>query len=174
MTTTETFKVIPGYEDYKASNLGNILSTKTNKILKPSICKKGYKVICLSKNGKKATYKVGKLVFKAFYGYSPVIGSKNVIDYIDNNKENCNLSNLREISKRIDVTKDLKKENGCEVGASKVIINGLIKFQASIYVDGKQYNLGRFNTPEKASLAYRTALDRYYKGLSIKNINNFN
>ena len=90
----EIWKDIPDYEGiYQVSNLGNIKSfTKVSNghILKPCISK-GYKYVCLNKNGKHKNYAVHRLVALAFvknpYGYK-------VVNHKDENKLNNNADNL--------------------------------------------------------------------------------
>ena len=63
----EIFKDIKDFEGlYKVSNLGNVLSLKSNKILKPSIKKAGYSQITLMKDGKRHSKTIHRLVAEAF------------------------------------------------------------------------------------------------------------
>ena len=49
----EIYIDIPGYERYLVSNLGNVWSSKTKKILEPYQTQKGYLTVGLWLNGKK-------------------------------------------------------------------------------------------------------------------------
>ena len=63
----EIWKNIKGYNGlYQISNLGNIYSLYTNKILKPFINEKGYLRIDLKGNGKRKIFKVHRLVAEHF------------------------------------------------------------------------------------------------------------
>lgn len=68
----EIWKDIKGYEGlYQVSNLGRVKSlgnnkTKKEKIMKPSVNKSGYLLICLSKNGYIKNYFLHRLVAQAF------------------------------------------------------------------------------------------------------------
>ena len=90
----EIFKDIKGYEGlYQISNLGNVKRIKKeNYILcKPSKDSHGYKQIVLTKDKKRKSFKVHRLVGKAFIpnpNNLPEINHKNEI------KEDCYVSNL--------------------------------------------------------------------------------
>lgn len=63
----EILKDIEGYEGlYQISNLGNVKSLISNKILKPKKDKDGYLMVNLYKQGKVKTYKIHRLVTQAF------------------------------------------------------------------------------------------------------------
>jgi hypothetical protein len=92
----EIFKKIIGYEEiYEISNLGNVNSLRTNKLIKQHIGLNGYKTVALRKNSddpKPKNYYVHRLLALTF------IENKSnypVVDHIDGNKLNNNLSNLR-------------------------------------------------------------------------------
>jgi hypothetical protein len=68
------WKWIPGYEGrYKVSDTGlvKLLTRDKHKVMKPSITRKGYLIVCLSKNGERKTYLVHRLVLLAFVGPCP-------------------------------------------------------------------------------------------------------
>ena len=67
MKTSEVFLSVPGYEGYyEVSNLGNIKSLRSGKLLKQASNKDGYKLVCLAKDGKSRTFNVHRLVAMAF------------------------------------------------------------------------------------------------------------
>lgn len=87
----EEWKDIKGYEGfYKISNLGNVLSAKRNKLLKP-IEHKGYLKVMLSKHGKQKSFKVHRLVAIHFI---PNPNKDGCINHIDENRKNNNVLNL--------------------------------------------------------------------------------
>ena len=110
----ETWKDIKGYEGlYQISNNGNVKSLgrwidrkckgkmwKEEKIMKPSVNKKGYLLIGLCKNGVKKMCQVHRLVYEAFYGEIPDGMQVNHINEIksDNRLENLNLMTPKENS----------------------------------------------------------------------------
>ncbi|QOR59371.1 putative HNH homing endonuclease [uncultured phage cr116_1] len=110
-----SWQVIPGLENYAASDTGDIkalpkiregnLSCLNNmhdrtdkshrhykeKILKQTF-KQRYFYVSLTQNGVKKNYRVHRLVYMAFKGLIP---EGMVIDHIDGNTKNNNISNLR-------------------------------------------------------------------------------
>lgn len=89
------WKDIPGYEGrYSISNMGEVYSHTSNKSMKNTISIDGYEVISLSSGSRKSKrqYKVHRLVMLAFY---PICNHKDmVVNHIDGNKRNNNISNL--------------------------------------------------------------------------------
>ena len=91
---TEIWKEIPDYPDYKVSNFGNIMSKKFGdwKKINPSPDTRGYNCVSLTKNKKKSTILVHRLLAIAFI---PNPDNLPTVDHIDQNRSNNDLSNLR-------------------------------------------------------------------------------
>lgn len=98
----EIYKDILGYENlYQVSNLGNVKSLpkgdgngNRERLLKLEVCTKShtsYYRVSLSKDGVVTRHQVHRLVAQAFI---PNLGSKAVVNHIDNNGQNNNLNNL--------------------------------------------------------------------------------
>lgn len=104
----EIFKSVPGYETlYEVSNLGNVKALDRyntdkhgkvkfypGKLLSPEVYSRSftsYKRVTLCKNGKTKRFQVHQLVLLAFIG--PAEG-KPLVNHIDNNGLNNNLTNL--------------------------------------------------------------------------------
>ena len=93
----EIWKDIEGYEGlYQVSNLGRVKSlnykcTKEEKILKLMSDKDGYLYVNLYKEGKRKTYKVHRLVAKAFI---PNPENKLEVNHKDEDKTNNKVENL--------------------------------------------------------------------------------
>lgn len=91
----EIWKDVPNYEQYfMVSDLGNVWSKRTDKILKPTINKQGYATIATiigGKNGKYKTIRIHRMVAMAFLD-NPM--NKPVVNHKDGNKRNNNLNNL--------------------------------------------------------------------------------
>lgn len=86
----EIWKEIAGFENYMVSNLGRVYSKKSGLILKPGMDKKGYLRVSFYEHGKSSTYKLHRLVAKAFIENPddlPQVNHKNE-DKTDNRVEN--------------------------------------------------------------------------------------
>lgn len=101
----EEWRDIVGYEGlYQVSNMGRVkgLSRVSNfgkrvkripiRILKPTISKRGYYVVGLSKDGKTKNHTIHRILMTSFV---PNPENKRAIDHIDTNKLNNSLDNLR-------------------------------------------------------------------------------
>lgn len=87
----EIWKDIKGYEGlYQVSNLGNVLSLRTNKTLN-SFNNGGYLRVTLRLNWKGKNFLVHRLIAEAFI---PNPENKPCINHIDGNKQNNSISNL--------------------------------------------------------------------------------
>ena len=162
----EEFKRIDGYDNYFVSNFGNVKNSKTNRILKPGNDKKGYKQINLCKNGKAKMFTVHRLVGMAFLENPD---NKQMIDHIDNNPANNNVKNLRWATSKDNCANQDKRINN-KSGFKGVAFNKPTnKYQATIYINGKNKNLGLFETAEEASRAYDTKAKEIHKDFYYKN-----
>lgn len=162
------WKSVKGYEGrYLISDTGIVKSLpnlKNNrngqfltkeKILKPCKTKAGYFVVSLS-NGKKMTSKyIHQLVAESFLNHE-YKGHKNVVDHIDENKENNNLKNLRIISNRINISRGFKNKHSKYIGVTKC--NQTKKWLSAIVINGKRKHIGRFDLEYDAYIAYQNKL----------------
>ena len=88
----EIYKDIKNYEGlYKISNMGNVLSLKTNKLLKINKITNGYCAVQLCKNGKRKLFLVHRLVAEHFIS-NP--NNYNEVNHKDENKHNNTAKNL--------------------------------------------------------------------------------
>lgn len=157
----EVWKDIPEYEGlYQVSNLGRIksLSRKVeykswpyfrmtkDVIMKQSKGDTGYFQITIKKNEPK-TFKVHQLIAIAFLNHKRN-GNNMVVDHVDGNKENNNLSNLNIIHNRQNISKGMRK-NGL-IGSYER--NG--RYRSMIRVNNKLVHLGTYDTAEEASAIY--------------------
>lgn len=88
------WKDIAGYESlYQVSELGDVFSFKTGRILKPRLTGKyrNYHTVVLYTNGMNKNFTVHRLVASAFI---PNIENKPQVNHIDGNPTNNNVSNL--------------------------------------------------------------------------------
>lgn len=161
MESKEIWKDIPGYEKlYQVSDTGLIRSLRFGgfnkvKLLSLSKCNKGYYVVRLTKNRKATTFKLHTLISKTFISTASFKDTGLMVDHIDNDKSNNNVSNLQLVTNRYNCTKD--KVGLIGVSYSKKNRN----WYARIYIDRKKIFLGSFDSEVKASTVYLKALTQY-------------
>jgi hypothetical protein len=151
----EIWKDIPNYEGlYQASNLGNVRSLKSNKLLKPTKDVYYYKV-GLYKNKKQKKFTVHQLVAICFLNHKPS-GYKKVVNHINFNSFDNNVRNLELVSSRENSNKKHLKSSSKYTGVSWY--KPYKKWMAYIYKNGKLKNLGYFSSEIEASLTYENEL----------------
>ena len=147
---TENYRDIVGYDGlYKISEDGKIISFKCDivKEIIPAKNQKGYLTCTLLKDGKNKSYLVHRLIFIAFNGAIP---ENMVVDHIDRNPLNNNISNLRAIRQSDNIRNSTRVDNakGCYFDKR------VKKWLASIRINKKLKFLGLFDTEEEAHNAY--------------------
>jgi hypothetical protein len=160
----EQWKDITGYEGlYKVSDLGRVKNAK-GLIKSQNISTAGYPQLTLYKENKPTTFKVHQLVAMGFLGYVRTGTSAGlVVDHIDNNKLNKNLTNLQIITNRENSTKDRR---GSSKYAGVSWNKSASKWKSRIAYCSKRYFLGYYTDEEEARNAYVQALARIDSGLS--------
>ena len=83
---------IIGYENYLIYNDGRVFGKKYNKFLKPGTNRAGYEYVVLSKEGKRKTHDIHRLV--ALH-YIPNPENKPAVDHINRIRTDNRLENLR-------------------------------------------------------------------------------
>ena len=149
----EIWKDVPGFEDYKVSNLG-IVKNKFDKILKPTK-DKYYSKVGLYKNKIQTKFCIHQLVAMAFLnhkpnGYEMVVNHKNFDGY-DNR-----VTNIEVVTQRENSNKKHIKSSSKHTGVSWHKKNK--KWVTHIFISGKLKNLGYNNCEKKASEAYNDKL----------------
>ena len=162
----EIFKDIPNYEGlYQVSNFGRVKSLRRispykrivkEKFLSPTLVGRGVLGVTLYFNGKRKCYHVHQLVAMAFLNNKPC-GMKIVVDHIDNNPLNNNVSNLQLTSQRINASKDRKGGTSKYVGV--FWCNTHKYWVAKIVINRKQIHLGTFKCELSAAKTYNDALN---------------
>jgi hypothetical protein len=106
----EKYVKIIGFENYEVSDLGNIRNIKTGRILKPIKSKRGYYQLGLYKNNDKKYYsqKVHRIVAMM---HLENIENLTDVDHKDRNRLNNAASNLRWVSKKVNLENSLFGKN---------------------------------------------------------------
>ena len=126
-----------------------VLGTHKNKgeyYEKKCFLRKGYKNLQLCFEGKQKHYKIHRLIALAFLGLD-IDNPKKVIDHVNRNKLDNQVSNLRLVS---------NQENQFNRNAKGYTKYGN-KYRAKIKINGKDIWLGSFDTEELAHNAYLQA-----------------
>jgi hypothetical protein len=102
---SETWRVIPEWDEYDASNLGRIRRRNATmypagKILKPHLHEKGYLQVGPCQNGKNRKVRVHKLVAQAFLGERPKGMTVNHKDTVKTNNRASNLEYLSDLDNK--------------------------------------------------------------------------
>lgn len=166
---SEIWKNIPNFEGlYQVSDHGRVRSV--DRLSYQSNCKKPHKLSgtdmsqYISKHGymriglKKNQYNVHRLVMMAFVGESELL-----VDHIDENKQNNNLSNLRYCTPRENTLFSTTKENKSKNYKSKYTgvtqENKTGKWISRISIKGERVYLGFYGTELEAHKAYQKSLN---------------
>lgn len=147
----EEYRVIPQYEQYEVSNLGNVRFKPTQLPLKQTLSKDGYKCVCLYDNKfKSSKHRVHRLVMLAF---SENPENKPIVDHIDGNRENNCLTNLRYATvTENNFNKKMYKNNQSNVKGI-YHVKSSDKWRAQITINKERLYLGMFETLEEAKQA---------------------
>jgi hypothetical protein len=137
----EEYRIIEGFENYSASDLGNVKNNKTERIMKPHLERCGYYRIVLRNDKKDYKLFVHPLVALAFIKNTE---NKKIVDHINNDKLNNNLTNLRWATNTENLqnaTAYAKNTSGTKGVHFKKQSN---KWQSRINIDGIKIHLGYF------------------------------
>jgi len=164
------FYVIPTFENYLISKLGQVKSNKNGieKELYGSINNKGYKNFRLTNIYGTKTLTIGRLLLMTFDRMPKI---NEVCDHIDRNNKNDILENLRWVSKSVNNSNKnpySKKYTG--VYYKKAILkDGTEKtyYQTKISINGKCKSIGYYKTDYEAHLAYVKKFKELY-GIEYK------
>ena len=174
----EIWKDIAGYEgSYQISNLGNVKSlarTRIGKggsiydvqerILNPGLIGhegNQYYAVDLYINGCMKTRRIHQLVAQAFIQQDYKTKGL-VVNHIDGNPLNNNLSNLEIVTYRINTSTEKCKNRIVTSKYNGVCWNKRYsKWQSQIHIEGKEYFLGLFTEEIAAHNTYQRALNIY-------------
>jgi hypothetical protein len=146
----ETWRKIEEYDNYSVSDFGNVRNDKTNKILKPSIDRKGYCKTNLYEDTKPKTFRIHQLVAIAFIDNPD---HKIYVDHIDNNRENNNIGNLRWCTSQENQRNSKIGVNNLSGTKGVSFCNRRNKWRSRICIDRLDIHLGYFDTIEEAKEA---------------------
>jgi hypothetical protein len=149
--TGEVFWKVRPLHHFKNSHAMNIWnSQQSNK--KIDCIKFGYIVVKINY----VIYQLHRIIWKLNTGNEP----KELIDHKDGNKLNNRIENLREASQSECKLNNVVRKNN-QVGIKGLhIVRG--KYRTTISHNGKQYNLGCFDTIEEASKVHQEASLKYH------------
>ena len=163
----EIWKDIPDYEGlYQASNLGRIrsmprevcghwgMSRIKGRFLSDKICRNGYRMAGLCKNGARYTYGHHRLVLMAFCGVSDLH-----VDHINGVRHDNRLENLEYVTRRENNRRGKnclrKKDKICKYRNVRLSYSGK-RYRAELTVNNVRHGLGTHDTEE---LAFQAVLD---------------
>jgi hypothetical protein len=112
---------------------------------------------------KPKTIQIQQIIAATFLNYNFGMFPKYVIDHIDSNTINNNVSNLRVVTHRENTSKEKTSKTGLPVGVS--FEKRRNKFKSQISINYNKKHLGYFNTPEEASNAYQQKLKELNNGI---------
>ena len=107
----EVWRSISEYMNYQVSNIGRVRNTETGKILKHGMGTTGYYIVSLTKDGVKKTRQVHKLVADEFLDKPEIDDTLLVVDHIDHDRLNNQVSNLRYVTRSQNNMKSRKRSN---------------------------------------------------------------
>ena len=104
----EIWKKIKGFNNYKVSNFGRLISIKTNKILKPTDNGRGYlRFSLLGDDNNNHTVYLHRIIAEAFI---PNPDNKPCIDHINTNKQDNRIENIRWVTYKENTNNELTIE----------------------------------------------------------------
>lgn len=143
----EIWKDVVGHEGlYKVSNLGNIFSIQSSRLMKKNINNKGYERVTI-KGKQMSVHRIVCMAFISNYENKCVVNHKNGIKN-DNNIKNLEWATCRENSIHYHSSNAIKE----------IKLKTCIRYEKWITINGKNRRIGRFKSPEEAMLAYQEKL----------------
>ena len=133
------------YEILKYDSEKGIFTWIKNNKQAGSVDNKGYERISIDK----VRYKSHRLAWLYYHGVFP---SKQ-IDHIDGNKLNNAISNLRDVSQKINMY-NKQVAHKSNINNTLGVSSSGSKFTARLRVEGKLLHLGTYNTKEEAQMVY--------------------
>lgn len=123
--------------------------------------KDGYHIVTFNVDKKKVVKKVHRLVYEAFVGE---LVDGFVIDHIDNNKDNNAVSNLQQVTNRVNTTKDRHSD------LPPCIFHNRNRYAVSVFYGGHSKYIGVFDTIDEAIEARDYVFEQISKSETPKRI----
>ena len=121
---------------------------------------KGYRQLKIQIKGvKQKTVRVHQLVASVFYNYIFNNSDNLVVDHKDNDKLNNHKSNIRVISNRENVSKQIVISKGLPIGS--YFDKSMKKYRSQIIINKVKIHLGYFDTLKESQDAYKEALYKF-------------
>ena len=160
----EKWKPVP-YEPYskyyKISDHGNVLSTRSGKLMHKQLCKNRHLYVNLSADGKRKNCKVNRLVALAFLGKCP---KGYVCDHIDRDPLNNHISNLRYVTYRGNILNSDRMDDAVRVAFADATPRLKALWRSYIEINGKRIMIGSFYSREwakwTANIFYKAILEQ--------------
>lgn len=151
----EIWKSIDNDNRYEVSSLGRVKSLVYSKerILKPYTNGKGYLIVDIFENKKRRAISVHQLVAMAFLGHKPC-GMKIIVDHIDGDILNNNLSNIQLTTNGENTRKQRKRLNATSNFVGVSFCKSSNKWRAQIQINKKKKYIGIYNSQDEAFNAY--------------------
>lgn len=152
---TEKWKPISGFDGYRVSNIGNVWSEKSNRMLSQWEDKDGYPVVGICRHKKVKFKKVHRLVAEAFCD-----GDRSLtVDHVNGNRSDNRYSNLEFVTIRentIRGRKCLKKSDKTSAHVG-VVWHESHRWQSHITYNKKRYYLITSTDEDRCAKCYNDA-----------------
>lgn len=167
--TKEIWKIVPQYENYMVSNLGNVKSLNYRckgyeKLLKQVINRSGYCSVGLHKDGKQKSFGVQVIVAMAFLGHVPC-GHKIEVDHKNDIKTDNRLENLQLLT--IHRHKGKTHLGGTSKHTGVSWVERSKKWVVKIKYNGRIVHGGLFKDEDEAGCYYQKCLNEIEKGIYV-------
>lgn len=161
----EVWLPVRDHATYEVSSRGRVRNSLTSRILRLGTDEHGYSTVSLYTHSSETKSKVHRLVAIAFYENPE---NKPMVDHMDNNKLNNDISNLRWVTpsqNRMNVSQFTNNTSGC---TGVYWLKARQKWIAFIRVDSIRKHLGCYNSVEAATRARKRAVYKMFGEFACK------
>ncbi len=150
----EEWRKIEGFPNYSVSTFGNARNDKKGTALKPTTKMNGNIQIGLYRAGQGAQPKILKLSRLIATAFIDNPNEKDLVDHIDRNKLNNNVSNLRWCTSQENNRNRTKSTYTSSQYKGVCWVQSSSNWKAGIKIDSKSIHIGMFKEEEDAARAY--------------------